>query len=224
MKSSKVFGVSALSLLGVLSTIALSGCGGASVEGTYTTTYDGDSYVAIAAVENDFANDPGVHAKFDRLLNFMCGYNAEAARKGEAHDNVTDLYTATLELKGGNYTLTKAFKTNPSDASKAAMGIEEGHTAALKLVFNGTYKAEGTKVTLATPASVGGSVYIGTAGAAYTRFAGNYETIDVKAADIDDLLYPGHFLYYFNTEYFIDAGVPAEQVATLNTETSKFSI
>ncbi len=205
---------------------ALTGCG-ENAEGTYTVAMDSKTFFGAQEVKDDIASCPGKYVKINQLYMMMCPslMNAEGNMDVQQAKNVENYYIVKLELKGGNYTLTKTVKTE--EAGKKLTGYEGEGDLAVTLTFTGKYtedKSDKTKVTLATPDKVTGRVVVAGAGAAYCRFSANYANIDVPVADIDDILYPGKFFYYFNSMYFVDCGDTFEAMTvTIDKEATTFA-
>lgn len=216
----------ALSCLTAVCT-SMTSCG-ATVDGTYTTVVDSATYFKNEEVKADLAADPGKYVKFDRMYSHL---NSNIADIGEGRTftikesgGVADFYTATLVLESTTYTLTKSIKVDPTTERYAAMGIPEGKTAKMKLTFSGTFENNKGVITLQKPDRVTGTMLISGAGAAYTRFGANFETVDVSSADADDIMYPGKFFYYFDSLYFVDTGKYEDMNVSVSKDTMTFTV
>ncbi len=201
---------------------------GATIDGTYTTVIDSATYFKNAEVQDDIAADPGKYVKIDRLYKHLNSNAFDIDKDGNAtikqNGGVEDFYTATLTLDSTSYTLTKSIKIDTTTELYAAMGISDGKTAKMELTFSGTFENNKGVITLQKPDRVTGTMLISGAGAAYTRFGANFETVDVSSADADDIMYPGKFFYYFDSLYFVDTGKYEAMDVTVSKDTMTFTV
>lgn len=201
---------------------------GKKIDGTYTVVVDSVSYFNNAEVKSDLAADPGKYVKLDKLYTYLNGNIAE--KDGDNYviktsgTGVADFYTAKLDLSGSTYTLTKTIKVDTTAATYSSLGLPEDKTACMELVFSGSFTSEKETVTLAKPEKVTGNMTLAGAGAAYTRFASNFEEIDVSSADYDDIMYPGRFFNYFDSLYFVDTTKYEDMTVVVSTDTMTFSV
>lgn len=199
----------------------LAACGGKKVDGTYTAKLDSKTYFAAQEVKNDMPETEKRPDGTDAMVPFSRLFGMLDDRI--AGDGVTDYYTATLELSGSNYKLTKKINVDMDHVSDQVKGMMSGDSPVLELTFSGTFKADGTKVTLAAPTKVEGNVSpVAGMADAYTRFGGTYTDLSETSADAD--MYPGKFFYYFNTLYFVENAAVSDMTVTLDQQNNSFSI
>lgn len=201
---------------------------GATIDGTYTTVVDSATYFKNEEVKADIAADPGKYVKIDQLFKILNSNIADIDKDGNAtikeSGGVGDFYTATLTLDSTSYTLTKSIKIDSTTDFYPSLGLPEGQKAKMELTFSGTFENNKGVITLQKPDRVTGTMIIAGAGAAYTRFGGNFETIDVSSADADDIMYPGKFFYYFDSLYFVDTGKYEAMDVTVSKDTMTFTV
>lgn len=213
--------IAALLLVAATMCAMLASCGGKSVDGTYTVTLDSKTYFAAQEVKNDMPETEKRPDGTDAMVPFSRLFGMLDDRI--SGDGVTDYYSVTLQLTNGNYKLTKKINIDMDHVSDQVKDMMSGDSPVLELTFSGTYKADGTKVTLAAPTKVDCNVSP-VAGMAdgYTRFAGTYT--DVSETSSDANTYPGKFFYYFNTLSFVANSSVSDMVVTVDQQNNTFTI
>lgn len=214
MKNFKKVLAAALSALMIVATAALAGCG-EDEKGTYTKVIASHDYYAVQEVKDYMAENNGKYVATDTLFVMLNSDIADAEGNIKTSDGVADYYTVKLELKEDNlYTLTKTFKMG-ADAETRTQ-LSEDQKAEIRLEFGGSYTAEKDTVTLKAPDTLSGNFVVAGYGVAYTHFATNCEDINLTKSDMDDLVYPGRFFYYFNGAYFTVSDKCEDMVVTLD--------
>ena len=213
--------IAALLLVAVTMCAILASCGGKSVDGTYTVTLDSKTYFAAQEVKNDMPETEKRPDGIDAMVPFSRLFGMLDDRI--SGDGVTGYYSVTLQLTNGNYTLTKKINVDMAHVTQQVKDMMTGDSPVLELTFSGTYKADGTKVTLNAPTKVEGNVSP-VAGMAdnYTRFGGTYTDVSETSSAAD--AYPGKFFYYFNTLYFVENSSVADMAVTVDQDNSTFTI
>lgn len=214
MKNFKKVLAAALAALMIVATAAFAGCG-EDEKGTYTKVIASHDYYAVQEVKDYMAENNGKYVATDTLFTLLNSDIADAEGNIKTSDGVADYYTVKLELKDGNlYTLTKTFKMGADAEAKTQLSEEQ--KAEIRLEFGGSYTAEKDTVTLKAPDTLNGNFVVAGAGVAYTHFATNCEDINLTKSDMDDLVYPGRFFYYFNGAYFTVSDKCEDMVVTLD--------
>ena len=222
-------------LIATLLITAVACAGTPDVSGTYTQTINSADYYAAQEVKNDMPENEmrldGSNAMvgFRRLMPMLdTRTEADVAQVtgGEkpATPGVENYYTATLTLKDGKYSLEKSYHFDREYVFSSVLSmLLDDETPTLKLTFSGSYSVEkdGT-VILAAPESVLCNVAPCGQASAYSRFGGGYE--DITETTASDTEYPGKFLYYFNTPYFVISEKISAQSVTLDTTNGTMTI
>ncbi len=226
-KASKLL---ALALAAASLCTLLTACGGKDVSGTYTKTLDSKSYFSAQEVKNDMPEaekrPDGSEAMvpFIRLFGMLDTRVSEDVAGTSSAAGVSDYYNVKLELSGGKYKLTKSFNVDMDYVFDEVKGMMGGGAdkPTLSLTFSGTYTTDGDKVTLEAPTQVDAQVSP-VAGMAdnYTRFGGTY--MDISETTADSEAFPGRFLHYFNTLYFVESNDISAMTVTVDKNAGTFS-
>lgn len=228
------------SLLSVLACGALTtGCSGSSVVGDYTVTMSSGDYYNTQAVK-DYISTHGMSGQLASLWSTPMFWNMLTPGIATGEDmemeflttgGVSNYYTASLNLADDNsYTLTKKIDVTTLDEEgslAAGLGFAaDGEDPVIQLDFKGEYEADGSSVTLKVPTSlVVNVVTVGSDGMAqYFPFQGNFYNESLTSDDMDDLVYPGKFFYYFDGLYFTESDDVADMTVTVDSESSTFSV
>jgi hypothetical protein len=211
-------------------------CAGApKVSGTVTQTINSKDYYAAQEVKNDMPENEmrpdGSNAMvgFRRLMPMLdTRTEADVAQvtggDAPATPGVENYYTATLTLKDGKYSLEKSYHFDREYVFSSVLAmLLDDETPTMQLTFSGSYTVEkdGT-VILAAPESVYCNVAPCGQASAYSRFGGGYE--DVTETVASETEYPGKFLYYFNTPYFVVSEKISAQSVTVDTANGTMTI
>lgn len=206
-------------MLAILFVLPAAACG-KSADGKYEMTYNYGEYLALPEVTADAAADDGKVVQMNGIIGNLCGALTVNEMGVVLDTDVSkDAYHVSLEIKGNAYTLTKQI------VCPAPAPIEEGGPdSKVELVFSGKTEKAGDNVKLMAPEKVVANFLVAPVGAQYSRFGENFENVTVTMADIDEFTFPGKFLYYFNTLYFVESAACTDMVVALNAENSTFSI
>lgn len=209
----------------------LTACGGKDVSGTYTQTIDSKTYFSAQEVKNDMPETEkrpdGSEAMvpFIRLFGMLDTRVSEDVAGTSSAAGVSDYYNVKLELSGGKYKLTKSFNVDMDYVFDEVKGMMGGGAdkPTLSLTFSGSYTAKDSAVTLEAPTQVDAQISP-VAGMAdnYTRFGGTY--MDVSETTADSEAFPGRFLHYFNTLYFVESSSISSMTVTVDKDAGTFSI
>ena len=227
-KASKLLAVAlAAASLGTL----LTACSGKDLSGTYSQIIDSKTYFSAQEVKSDMPETEqrpdGSEAMvpFARLFSMLDSRVVDDVAGTSTSAGVSDFYTVSLELSGGKYKLTKSFKIDMEYVSAAVKDMMGGSAdkPIISLTLSGTYTADGNKITLEAPAQVDAQVSpVAGMADSYTRFGGTYMDVSETVASSDS--FPGRFLHYFNTLYFVESDDISSMVVTVDKDTGNFSV